>query len=36
MITLADAASGDEDKVATLCAKLDLFYGDIPCGPRRG
>jgi ribosomal protein S18 acetylase RimI-like enzyme len=32
MITLADAAPGDEGKIAALCAGLDLFYGDAPQG----
>ena len=32
MITLADAAPGDEGKIASLCAELDLFYGDAPQG----
>lgn len=32
MITLADAAPGDEGKIAALCAELDLFYGDTPQG----
>ena len=32
MITLADAAPGDEDKVAALCAELDAYYGDVPEG----
>jgi ribosomal protein S18 acetylase RimI-like enzyme len=28
--TLADAARGDEDKIAAMCAELDEFYGDAP------
>ena len=32
MIALADAEPGDEDKVAVLCAELDLFYGGTPKG----
>jgi GNAT superfamily N-acetyltransferase len=31
VITLA-AAPGDEDKIATLCAELDRYYGDVPEG----
>ena len=30
MITLADAAPGDQDAIAALCAELDGFYGDAP------
>lgn len=32
MITLADAAPGDEAAIAALCAELDEFYGDLPEG----
>jgi ribosomal protein S18 acetylase RimI-like enzyme len=33
VITLADAAPGDEDKVAALCAELNgYYYGDVPEG----
>jgi GNAT superfamily N-acetyltransferase len=32
VITLADIAPGDEDKIAALCAELDLFYGGAPEG----
>jgi len=32
VITLADAAPGDEDKIAALCAELDGYYGDAPEG----
>jgi GNAT superfamily N-acetyltransferase len=32
VITLADAAPGDEDKVAALCAELDGYYGNVPQG----
>ena len=32
MIKLADAAPGDEDVIAALCAELDEFYGDTPRG----
>lgn len=32
MIKLADAALGDEDAIAVLCAELDEFYGDTPQG----
>jgi ribosomal protein S18 acetylase RimI-like enzyme len=32
VITLADAVPGDENKIAVLCADLDLFYGGTPEG----
>jgi GNAT superfamily N-acetyltransferase len=32
VIMLAGAASGDESKIAVLCAELDGFYGDTPEG----
>jgi GNAT superfamily N-acetyltransferase len=32
VITLADAAAGDEAAIAALCAELDGFYGDTPEG----
>jgi GNAT superfamily N-acetyltransferase len=32
VITLADAAPGDETAIAALCAELDEFYGSLPEG----
>jgi GNAT superfamily N-acetyltransferase len=32
MILLADAAPGDEERIADLLGELDLFYGDDPQG----
>lgn len=32
MINVADAAPGDENAIAELCAELDVFYGDLPEG----
>lgn len=32
MTRLADAAPGDGDAIAALCAELDEFYGDAPQG----
>jgi hypothetical protein len=32
MITLSDAAPGDEAAIAALCAELDEFYGGLPDG----
>jgi hypothetical protein len=32
LIRLANAAPGDVDAIAALCAELDEFYGDTPQG----
>lgn len=36
MISIADAAPGDENAIAVLLAELDAFYGDAPAPPSSG